>query len=957
MKKSSFLKLLALLLAMMMVLPMLAACGENETETTTPATNDGQNKPGDNTEKPSVSQDRDYFYLGEKGVTDFSLVYSEEALVLTKSEATLMVENIEKITGCDMPIVGDASEYTKHEILIGIVGTMGRPELEEYAESCNLGLDDYAMKVIGDDLVIACGSKESSVKAITLLQKRFFVIDEEERTVKIPKDLDYVLRFEDKNRENGLSLVEVTKKADDALLFTLNPYSEADVPVRLSYTGKGGWRIQTQYSLGAPFSDIGAAQLISASIGDKPYTNKEKLTYFENGDNLVVQAPDKTYAVLNTKTFSIKFCYADGTIARTLTELNHQLVGKTETLSLYADFTLNDTEAIYGSGERFDSVNQRGKKVIVQSGDEADYVYNSYVSVPLFSSSRGSGLFINNNGYMTADIGATDYNKMHVQLSSGNLDCYVYVTNQISQVLSNYADLSGHAEMPAEWAEGLLVCRYNETVDTYEMMVEMIANMESYHLPWTGVIVDGWDIYDFERHEELKRVCDLVHSFGKKVICNVDVGFMPGFDTLPEMFAVSEEDRDAMILDWQFKYYYTEQKNGDWETSTIRTTITENVPIVSMAGDMITPPIFVQAPVTSKVPATCNPFLTKIEGGDRTDVSDDYLYETRTYIDITNPVAVEWFFGLYWDYLLNEVGVDGARVSGGNQIPDVLGELKFYNTDIPSGGARGWYPTYFTSLLIDVLGEKPDSGVCMTRGGGIGSQRNGFIWGGEQSRTVNRLERQVKALVSAGLSGIPFIAYDIGGSFYKNDAMLDIDKEAKIFLRATQFAAFTAAMQTGSGDVRSAFDFAIEDENYAYVTDLYRAYTRLHSLLMPYINEAAEEATKTGMPLARHLVLAYQNDKNVYNIEDEYLLGNAILVAPELYGLESRSVYLPEGEWVNLFTGETTVVGAEGKTIEVSVDLAQIPVFYNKKVSNETLESVLADLQEVIAEIKAIEIK
>ncbi len=952
MKKQSFLKLFALLLAMMMVVPMLAACG-GEAETTAPAEDNNNNN---NVEEPTVKEERDYITLAHEGVTEFSLVHSKEALVLTKSEATLMAESIEKITGCDMPIITDASEYTKKEIIVGVVGTMGRPEVEEFVKPYKLGLDDYVIKMMGEDLIIACGSKEASVKALTYLQKRFFCIDEEARTVKIPADLDYVLRYEDKNRENGLSLVLVDRKADDALLFTLNPRSEADVPCRLTYTGNGGWRIQTQYSQGAPFSNIGAAQLMTQTLGETPAVKQEKLTYATEGDNLIVYAPDKTFAVLNTKTFSLKFCYADGTIARTLTKLNHQLVGKTETLSQYADFTLNDTEAIYGGGERFDAVNQRGKTVILQSGDAEDSVNNSYISVPLFSSSRGSGLFINNNGYMVADIGKTNHNNLHIQFSSGNVDCYVFVTNKITEVLNNYGIISGYAEMPTEWNDGLMVYRYNDSIDTYESISKMIANMETYRLPWTGVVVEGWDIYDFDRHEELKRVCELVHSFGKKVICKVNVGYMPGFDTLPEAFALTDEQKEGFMLSWTFKYYYSEPKGDSYATSTIQTTTTQNIPMLSTAGDMIEAPIFVQAPATSKDPATCNPFLVKIEGGERMDTSDDIQYYTRTYIDITNPVAVEWFFGLYWDYLMNDIGVDGAKVSGGNQLPDVLGTFNFHNTDIPSGGARGWYPTYFTALLDNVLATKPDSGICLSCGGGIGVQRNTLVWGGEQSRTLNRLERQVKAIVSAGLSGIPFVAYDIGGSFYKNGEILDIDKDASIFLRATQFAAFTGSMQTGSGDVRSAFDFAIEDADYTYVTDLYRLYARLHTALMPYINEYAEEATVNGMPLARHLVLAYQNDKNVYDIDDEYLLGGALLVAPELYGLESRSVYLPEGEWVNLFTNETYTVGAEGKTIEVSVDMAQIPVFYNKKASSKTLAEVLPELQEIIAEIKAVEI-
>ena len=91
------------------------------------------------------------------------------------------------------------------------------------------------------------------------------------------------------------------------------------------------------------------------------------------------------------------------------------------------------------------------------------------------------------------------------------------------------------------------------------------------------------------------------------------------------------------------------------------------------------------------------------------------------------------------------------------------------------------------------------------------------------------------------------------------------------------------------------------DENgehpYAYVTDVYRAYTKLHEHLTPYITEICKEASTTGMPVIRHLVLGWQNDKNVYTIDDEYTFGDAFLIAPILTDATSRSVYLPEGVW------------------------------------------------------------
>ena len=158
--------------------------------------------------------------------------------------------------------------------------------------------------------------------------------------------------------------------------------------------------------------------------------------------------------------------------------------------------------------------------------------------------------------------------------------------------------------------------------------------------------------------------------------------------------------------------------------------------------------------------------------------------------------------------------------------------------------------------------------------------------------------------------------------------------------------AFTACIQT-HGNVTRPYDF---DEQ---TIDIYRAYTKLHELLVPYIREYAEIACQTGMPLVRHLVLAYQNDVNVYDIEDEFLFGDGLLVAPVLDDSTSRDVYLPEGRWQNLFTGEVYEVGAEGMTLtDVQVPIQQIPVYVNLDHSSETLDDLLVQAQEILDSLR-----
>ena len=131
---------------------------------------------------------------------------------------------------------------------------------------------------------------------------------------------------------------------------------------------------------------------------------------------------------------------------------------------------------------------------------------------------------------------------------------------------------------------------------------------------------------------------------------------------------------------------------------------------------------------------------------------------------------------------------------------------------------------------------------------------------------------------------------------------------------------FLTQMQT-HGDVRHAYEMTEDAQQ------IYRNYTRLHTELIPYMQKYSKIACDTGMPPVRHLVLNYMNDANVYNIEDEFLLGEGLLVAPILTEETfERDVYLPAGEWIDLLTGETL---EGGKTVHAKANIGQIPVYLN----------------------------
>lgn len=162
----------------------------------------------------------------------------------------------------------------------------------------------------------------------------------------------------------------------------------------------------------------------------------------------------------------------------------------------------------------------------------------------------------------------------------------------------------------------------------------------------------------------------------------------------------------------------------------------------------------------------------------------------------------------------------------------------------------------------------------------------------------------LNAALSAGLSGEPLWAGTMGAG-KGDDAVL---------ARWAEFACFSPVMVTTAGPWEFG-DAAFE---------VYRKYAALNMSLFPYRYAAAMEAAKTGMPVMRALVLAYQGDERARTAKDEYLFGPDLLVAPVMDESTARLVYLPKGYWVNYWTGAQA---EGGKSMMVDVPLDTVPVY------------------------------
>lgn len=273
-------------------------------------------------------------------------------------------------------------------------------------------------------------------------------------------------------------------------------------------------------------------------------------------------------------------------------------------------------------------------------------------------------------------------------------------------------------------------------------------------------------------------------------------------------------------------------------------------------------------------------------------------------VDYTNPMAVE----VHQDYFRKLFRL-GAKV-----IKTDFGELApvdgVYHDGTPGSQMHNLYPLIYNRSLFEVTRQETGEGVVWARSAWAGSQRYPLHWGGDNSPNMFNIIPQIAGGLSFGLSGFQFWSQDIGGFCgATNDALL---------IRWMQVGMFTSHSRIhGFGD-RELYKFAPE------TVRICREYIYLRYRLLPYIFAQSALCVRDSLPMMRALVVEYQDDPTTYNIDDQYLFGEGLLVAPVTSAYARRKVYLPAGTWTCWWTGDRL---AGGRWIDIEAGLETVPLF------------------------------
>lgn len=525
--------------------------------------------------------------------------------------------------------------------------------------------------------------------------------------------------------------------------------------------------------------------------------------------------------------------------------------------------SLDRNEKIFGMG-------QYQQEILNIKGAHLELAQrNSQASVPFFISSLGYGFLWNNPAIGEAFFGTNIMS--FFSESTKKLDYWICADDTPAQIEEAYASVTGKVPMMPEYAMGFWQCKLR-----YQTQQELLSIAREYKkraLPISVIVVD---FFHWPLQGEWK------------------------FDPVywPDPQAMVEELKEMGI----------ELMVSIWPTVDYKS---ENFEEMKKLG-----------------------YLIRTEKGVRISMT---FQGNTIHFDATNPKAREYV----WHKAKKNYYDKGVRIFW---LDEAEPEYEVYHFDnyryfIGSNMQMGnIYPVMYAKAFFDGMkSEGQEEIINLLRCAWAGSQKYGaLVWSGDIFSSFEVLRRQLCAGLNIGIAGIPWWTTDIGG-FHGGDPK---DPEFReLFARWFEFGAFCPVMRlhgcrepeqpqvgnTGGAQCRSGADnevWSFGEENY----EICKKYLLLREEMKPYIRTIMQEAHEKGTPVIRPLFYDFPNDKEAWEIEDEYMFGPKILVAPVLYaGKRQRDVYLPSGaSWRNRWTNEV-YTGGEKITVDAPLDI--IPVF------------------------------
>jgi alpha-D-xyloside xylohydrolase len=530
---------------------------------------------------------------------------------------------------------------------------------------------------------------------------------------------------------------------------------------------------------------------------------------------------------------------------------------------LEQSFAAYDDERLFGLGQH-----THGR--LDQKGMVLDLVQrNAEVSIPFLLSNRGYGFLWNNPAVGRVELGRTA--TRWVSDSARHIDYWV-TAGSPAQITARYADVTGHAPVLPSWAAGFWQSKLR-----YRTQEELLEVAREYHrrgLPLSVIVVDffhwtqlgDWRFEPSEWPDPQAMVAEL-SALGVRLMVSV----------WPSVGVMSSNYQPMLNAGYFIATERGAPHHADWP----------------------------DRHASARLPVA--------------------------FYDASNPGAREYL----WDQLYANYYRYGIKVFWLDACEPEIKPGHVENLRLAVGPGRevlNRYPADHARTIHDGMRAAGEHEVVsLVRSAWAGSQQWGaFLWSGDIPATFESLAAQVRAGLNVGLSGIPWWSTDIGG-FHGGDPGNPEYRE--LIVRWFQYGVWcplfrlhgdrlprSPLSQAMSGGPNEVWSYG--DEVYAILADI----LRLRERIKPYVLEQMASASERGAPPMRPLWFDFPDDATAWTIEDEYLFGPSVLVAPVTsFGTRSRSVYLPEGAaWTDAYSHEAL---RGGQWATVAAPLERLPIF------------------------------
>lgn len=285
-------------------------------------------------------------------------------------------------------------------------------------------------------------------------------------------------------------------------------------------------------------------------------------------------------------------------------------------------------------------------------------------------------------------------------------------------------------------------------------------------------------------------------------------------------------------------------------------------------------------------------------------------------IDFTSEKATNWYKGLLKNLL--DMGVKCIKTDFGENI-HMDAEYENMSPEL----LNNLYSLLYQKAAYEITKEVTGDGIVWARSAWAGCQRYPLHWGGDSCSSWEGLAGSLRGGLHFGLSGFAFWSHDVPG-FHTLPNFMNSVVSDDVYMRWTQFGVFSSHIRYHGTNKR-------EPWHYPNIAPMVKRWWKLRYKLIPYILRESEKATHSGSTIVQALIFHHPEDNNCWHIDDEYYFGDDFLVAPVMSSDNCRDIYLPEGEWVEFFTGDRFSVSDGGRWLkDIETPLDRMPVFVRK---------------------------